>query len=202
MHPLKALRTSLRVCLRVLRRGMNKGVFAGIILIVGVGILVASFAAYSEISVVRVEAKSIISAPTSVLWQIMMEVDKYPQWYSVMLEAGGTPRLGAKLRFRVKAMDGSTRELSFTRTVVEFVPERRLVWTGGMFPILMGRHFFEFVPMEDGNTEVIQGEEFRGLYPLFAGRRKMLALRPAYERFNQELAARAAARIDGTALFY
>lgn len=173
---------------------MNKGIFAGIILIVGVGILVATFAAYSEISVVRVEAKSIISAPTSVLWQIMMEVDKYPQWYSVMLEAGGTPRLGAKLRFRVKAMDGSTRELSFTGTVVEFVPERRLVWTGGMFPILMGRHFFEFVPMEDGNTEVIQGEEFRGLYPLFAGRRKMLALRPAYERFNQELAARAASR--------
>jgi CBS domain containing-hemolysin-like protein len=64
----------------VLRRGMNKGIFAGIILIVGVGILVASFAAYSEISVVRVEAKSIISAPTNVLWQIMTEVDKYPQW--------------------------------------------------------------------------------------------------------------------------
>jgi len=151
----------------------------------GVGILVASFAAYSEISVVRVEAKSIVSAPTSVLWQIMMEVDKYPHWYSVMLEAGGTPRLGAKLRFRVKAMDGSTRQLSFTGTVVEFVPERRLVWS---------RHFFEFVPMEDRNTEVIQGEEFRGLYPLFAGRKKMLALRPAYERFNQELAARAASR--------
>lgn len=86
---------------------MNKRVFPGIVLIVGVGILVASFAAYSELSV-RVEAKSIISAPTRVLWQIMMEVDNYPQWYSVMLEASGTPRLGAKLRFRVKALDGST----------------------------------------------------------------------------------------------
>jgi len=85
----------------------------------------------------------------------------------------------------MKAMDGSTRQLSFTGTVVEFVPERRLVWS---------RHFFEFVPMEDRNTEVIQGEEFRGLYPLLAGRKKMLALRPAYERFNQELAARAASR--------
>lgn len=48
--------------------------------------------------------------------------------------------------------------------------------------------------MEDGKTQVIQGEEFRGLYPLFAGRKKMLALKPAYERFNQELAARAAYR--------
>ena len=155
-------------------------------------ILVASIAAYSEISVVHVEARSTISAPASVLWQIMMEVDKYPQWYSVMLDASGTPRLGAKLKFRVKAMDGSPRQLSFTGTVVEFVPERRLVWTGGMFPILTGRHFFEFVPMEDGRTEVIQGEEFRGLYPLFAGRKKMMALRPAYEQFNHELAARAA----------
>jgi hypothetical protein len=63
-----------------------------------------------------------------------------------------------------------------------------------MFPILMGRHFFEFMPMEDGKTQVIQGEEFRGLYPLFTGRKKMLALRPAYERFNQELAARASYR--------
>jgi hypothetical protein len=122
----------------------------------------------------------------------MMEVDKYPQWYGVMLEASGTPRLGAKLKFRVKAMDGSPRQLSFTGTIVEFVLERRLVWTGGMFPILMGRHFFEFVPTEDGKTHVIQGEEFRGLYPLFAGPKKMLALSPAYERFNQELAVRAA----------
>ena len=143
---------------------------------------------------VCVEAKSTISAPASVLWQIMMEVDKYPQWYSVMLEASGTPRLGARLKFRVKAMDGSPRQLSFAATVVEFVPERRLVWTGGMFPILVGRHFFEFVPMTDDKTQVIQGEEFRGLYPLFAGRKKMLALTPAYERFNQELAARAAYR--------
>ena len=46
--------------------------------------------------------------------------------------------------------------------------------------------------MEGGGTQVIQGEEFRGLYPLFAGRNKMLALTPAYARFNQELAARAA----------
>jgi len=157
-------------------------------------ILAASIAAYSEFSMVRVEAMSTISAPASVLWQIMMEVDKYPQWYSVMLEASGTPQLGAKLKFRVKAMDGSPKQLSFTGTVVEFVPERRFVWTGGMFPILIGRHFFEFVPLEDGKTQVIQGEEFRGLYPLFAGRKKMLALSPAYERFNQELAARASYR--------
>ena len=143
---------------------------------------------------VRLEAKSTISAPAGVLWQIMMEVEKYPQWYSVMLEASGTPRLGAKLKFRVKASDGSSRQLSFTGTIVEFVPERRLVWTGGMFPILMGRHFFEFMPMGDDKTHVIQGEEFRGLYPLFAGRKKILALSPAYERFNQELAARAAYR--------
>jgi hypothetical protein len=173
---------------------MKKRIFTRIILIVGFAILAASIAAYSEIFVVRVETKSIISAPTSVLWEIMMEVDKYPQWYSVMLEASGTPRLGANLELRVKAMDGSTRQLSFTGTVVEFVPERRLVWTGGMLPILMGRHFFEFVPMEHGKTQVIQGEEFRGLYQWFAGRKKMLALRPAYERFNQELAARAACR--------
>ena len=60
-----------------------------------------------------------------------------------------------------------------------------------MLPILVGRHFFEFVPMTDDKTQVIQGEEFRGLYyPLFAGRKKMLALTPAYERFNQELATR------------
>ena len=159
-------------------------------------ILAASIAAFSEMSVVRVETKSIIPASASVLWQIIMEVDKYPQWYTVMLEASGSPRLGAKLKFRVKAMDGSPRELSFTGKVVEFVPERRLVWTGGMFAILTGRHFVEFVPIEDGQTQVIQGEEFRGLYPLFAGRKRMLALSPAYERLNQELAARAANRLE------
>lgn len=26
-----------------------------------------------------------------------MEVDKYPQWYSVMLEASGTPRAGGQI---------------------------------------------------------------------------------------------------------
>ena len=64
---------------------------------------------------VRVETKSTISAPASVLWQIIMEVDKYPQWYSVMLEANGTRRLGARLKFRVKAMDGSPRQFVVRR---------------------------------------------------------------------------------------
>ena len=71
---------------------------------------------------VRVETNLTISVPASVLWQIMMEVDKYPQWYSVKLEASGTPRLGARLRFRVKAMDGSPRQLSFAATVVGLCP--------------------------------------------------------------------------------
>jgi hypothetical protein len=141
---------------------------------------------------VRVEARSIIAAPANALWQIMMRVDKYPQWYSAMLEASGVPDLQAKLKFRVKAMDGSPRQFSFTATVVEFVPERKLVWTGGKFPILMGRHYFEFVPLGNAMTQVIQGEEFRGIYPMIVGRDKMLALRPAYERFNEELAARVA----------
>jgi hypothetical protein len=81
--------------------------------------------------------------------------------------------------------------------VVEFVPERKLVWTGGMFPILMGRHYFEFVNLyrlRMPRRRSFTGEEFGGLFPLFAGRNKMLALSPAYERFNEELAARVECR--------
>jgi hypothetical protein len=54
-------------------------------------------AAYSGVSVVRVETKSLISAPTGVLWQIMMEVDKYPQWYSAILEASGITSAGGQI---------------------------------------------------------------------------------------------------------
>lgn len=57
-------------------------------------IVAVTFGAYSEIAMVRVEARSTVSATASVLWKIMMEVDKYPEWYSAMLEASGTPRLG------------------------------------------------------------------------------------------------------------
>lgn len=45
--------------------------------------------------------------------------------------------------------------------VVEFMPERKLIWTGGMFPILMGRHYFEFVPIEDAKTQVTHGRGIR-----------------------------------------
>lgn len=130
-----------------------------------------------------------ISASPERTWQILTDFARYPEWNPLVLEAAGELRLGARLRVRISA----GREMAFRPTVTALEPQRALKWRGVTLlgTLLAGEHSFSIEPIAPERVRFVQGEVFTGLLvPLLAETLERDA-RPAFERMNQALKARA-----------
>ena len=66
------------------------------------------------------------------------------------------------------------------------VPNERMTWTGGFFPIFKGVRTFELRPCGDGSTDFVMSERFSGLMlPLVKG--SLPDFRPVFERYPNDL---------------
>jgi uncharacterized protein YndB with AHSA1/START domain len=105
-----------------------------------------------------------INAPSGVVWQLLLDAERWPQWY-----------VGAK---NVKYIDSSTKRLAdgivfnwntmgfgFTSTIKEFVPERSLCWESVKRNI-KGYHAWLIIPTDSG-CRVITDETQNGWLTFF-----------------------------------
>lgn len=137
----------------------------------------------------RVEVVSHLPFDVSLVWRVLVDLERYPDWNPQFVSATGTATLGNTLEFRVNPPSGKGQPYDFKAKIVDLVPERSLAWEGGFRPILWGRHFFN-LEERDGGVVLTHGEAFQGLYPFWIGQRGVDALRPAYEAANHALEKR------------
>jgi hypothetical protein len=130
-----------------------------------------------------------IPAPLSEVWEVLADFERYGEWNPLLTDGRGVAALGGTLSFTVRAPDGSGKTYRMKGRVVECERPRVLAWTGGLWPILTGRHYFRLIPQE-GGTRLVHGEEFSGLYPRIVGQAKIESFRPRYESMNRALEAR------------
>lgn len=140
----------------------------------------------------HLRAEITIAAGAERVWQVLTDFAAYREWNPFMLEASGRAAQGERLTIRMQPVGG--RAMTFTPTVLEAEPQRRLRWLGRLLlpRIFDGEHSFTIEPVA-GGVRFVQEEEFRGvLVPLLA---KWLekGTRPAFEQMNQALKARAEA---------
>ncbi|MFP2931919.1 SRPBCC family protein [Pyxidicoccus sp. 3LG] len=140
---------------------------------------------------VRLETETFINASPDAVWQVLTDFQRYPEWNPLIPKAVGEAKPGGRMRMTAFAPDGSGKSFTFTGTLVRFEPGRVLEWTGGVPLILSGLHYFHLSPAS-GGTRMVHGEDFFGLYPFFAGRKRMQGLRPAYEGLNRAIVERVA----------
>jgi len=131
----------------------------------------------------------VIEAPIERVWQVLLDFPSYPRWNPLLPEAGGEPRLGARVAFRAR-VGTRTPLLRFTGTIRACAPHR-LEWTGGVPGLLAGRHVLELTGA-GGGTRLVHREDFRGLIALLLGRRLVDFVRPAYAAMDRALARRVA----------
>jgi hypothetical protein len=54
------------------------------------------------------QAEVLINAPTAKVWEVMMDLERYPEWnpFTPKVECPGGPRVGAPIRLHVRWNDG------------------------------------------------------------------------------------------------
>jgi hypothetical protein len=136
-------------------------------------------------------ASTTINAPPEVIWQILTDAPNYPAWDPWAIRIEGTIALGQT----IKAYSKLDPSRAFPARVTEFVPEQRMVWTGGMpLGLFTGVRSFSLNPQTDSTVEFTIREEFSGLLlPLFGG--SLPDMNGPFQDFVNGLKARA----EGTA---
>lgn len=116
---------------------------------------------------VRVE--SIIPAPRGVVWDVLVEFARYPEWNPFTVGVTTTGRVGDRVLLDVRL---GGRRLKMRERMRVFEPQRRVGW--GLY--LLGGHLLDCTRVQeledtpDGQTRYVCYESFRGLsVPLFFG---------------------------------
>jgi len=129
----------------------------------------------------------IIRSTPQVLWAILTDAARWPDWNPTVTRVDGQVAPGAKITVYSKASPGR----AFPLTVTEFVPEARMVWSGGMpLGLFKGERVYTLTGRADGTVAFAMREGFSGLMaPLIT--RSIPDLQPSFDEFAAALRRRA-----------
>ena len=101
-----------------------------------------------------------INAAPKKVWNILFEMDEYPNWNPVMELIEGTVQEGNKVKYKFTQDENTTSEIG--STVFQVIPNRLLNQKGGIPIVLTFNH--KYMLESTGNyTRVIIHEDYRGI---------------------------------------
>ena len=134
-----------------------------------------------------------IEAPSQLVWEVLIDLESYPDWNPFLQRASGDLVEGERLEVFIKPP--RARGMTIRPRVIAVEEGAGFSWKGSiLFPGLFdGEHYFVIDPLEEGCCRFVQGEEFTGMFVfpilwLIGG-----ATRRGFERMNEALKARAEA---------
>ncbi|MGB0121431.1 MAG: SRPBCC domain-containing protein [Solirubrobacterales bacterium] len=111
----------------------------------------------------EIKTRTTIAAAPDEVWKVLTDLESYENWNPFITSASGDVTEGQRLRLRIAPPDG--RSMSFRPTVLKADPGRELRWLGrlGVRGIFDGEHYFQLRELDNGGTELLQGEKFTGM---------------------------------------
>ena len=96
------------------------------------------------------------------VWEVLTDLDKYPEWNPLLRQAEGELAVGEKINLTANS---GTNDMNFLCTVTEVEPKRLFSWKFHvMLPFLFrGEHFFQIEPVDEHRVRFIDREVFHGL---------------------------------------
>ena len=130
------------------------------------------------------EAETTIDAEPEAVWDVLVDLRRYPEWYSGVISTEGT--VGTREKIRIWSEVAPER--AFNLTVDGLEPPWKMVWSGGL-PLGLFRGVREFtLDLLDGRTRAHVREDYTG--PLLGLIwRTMPDLQPSFDRFVAGLKA-------------
>ena len=131
-----------------------------------------------------------IDAKPEVVWQVLTDLDRYPEWNPFITSAVGTPEVGDKLLNRMEPPGGKAMTFKPQVTVVEDGKTFEWLGTLGFSGVFDGRHRFDIEASPTG-TKLIQSESFDGVLVRFMRKSLDTQTKAGFEAMNVALKARA-----------
>ncbi|NSL21214.1 SRPBCC family protein [Agrobacterium tumefaciens] len=147
------------------------------------------------------ETAVIINAPAQLVWSVLDDLERYPEWNEVIPDLQGHTTVGKRVSGTLR--QDNTPDIPINPTLTRIVGARELRWLseapGGVF---CAEHIFVLEPTEDGKTRFQHNEVFCG--PVADERWPNIDrnTRAAYEKFNRLLKARAEELARGVLLLH
>jgi len=132
-----------------------------------------------------------IPAPPSTVWDVLMDVDAYSTW-NTLLRVSGDFVVGRTVNARI-SVPGLPR-MSFSPEIVTVDPERELTWRSALFGHA-AEHTFRLEPVADG-TRFVQHESIDGPFAAPVVGRLDRRLKRGFEQMNVGLRRRAVELAD------
>ena len=131
---------------------------------------------------------TIIQSSPESIWAILTNAAAWPEWNTTVEKVVGKIAPGEKITVFAKVSPSR----AFPLKVSEFVPGKRMVWSGGMpLGLFKGERTYTLTD-KDGGVEFAMREEFSGLMaPLIT--KSIPDLQPSFDEFAAALKRRAEA---------
>jgi hypothetical protein len=138
----------------------------------------------------RFAAAITIRAQLETVWALLTDASGYPRWNSTVVKIDGQIAADGTITVYAKSAPGR----AFPLKITEFVPMRRMVWTGGVpLGLFTGTRNFVLTPTASGDVGFAMDETYRGLLaPLIT--QSIPDLQPAFDTFAADLKRRAEAQ--------
>ena len=140
----------------------------------------------SQLPEKRVDTSIDIAAPRDVVWRILTDIERYPEWNPYHVSVRGRLALDEPLEVRISKPNGKTLEIE--PHVMRLEPRTELTWGGGVSGIFVGEHVFLLSEKATGSTHLVHKERFTGIAVPFA---ELGAIEEGYVSMNQALKRRA-----------
>jgi len=107
-----------------------------------------------------------ISAPKEIVYAVLADIDRYPQWNPYHRKIEGKFEEGADLKIYVLRPDG--KEVEVPPHMMRIVENQEIIWGGGIKGIFYGEHSFILQSRNSGKTLLKHNEDFSGIAVGFA----------------------------------
>jgi hypothetical protein len=131
-----------------------------------------------------------IDAPADLVWRVVTDLDRYPEWNPFIVRASGEQRVGERLHVTIRAP--GTRAVTFRPRILQLQPGRLLRWKGQLWVpgLFDGRHALVVEELPGGRSRFTTHEDVSGILLPFLGK-VMRASQEGFEQMAQALRRRA-----------
>jgi len=123
-----------------------------------------------------------IQAKPERIWSLLTDASDFARWNSTVTSITGKIALGEKIVVKVPI----SPKRDFKLKVIEFVPDKKMVWADGFAPMFRGVRTYTLEAADDGSTGFEMTEVFSGMMlPMIAGSLPDFA--PAFSTYAADL---------------